>query len=146
MNLTRMKINPDFERWVSARDEDTDWETISPTGMMQMAWEAATEQPLGYATQLARHLREHYYKEESPKFKPFDDLMGVLSQIDNMLGGLAERRKNSAPVVLVGWPTIALLAHGKTVRLPDVTLMPADDLFNMAARIERGEFEGICAT
>lgn len=42
---------------------------------------------LEYAQQLARGLAERHYPG-APEFKPFDDVWGVLSQIDNMSCGL----------------------------------------------------------
>lgn len=46
---------------------------------------------LGYATRLAESMAVKFYPESS--WKPLPDLSGVLTQIDNMLGGL-ERRNN----------------------------------------------------
>jgi hypothetical protein len=43
----------------------------------------------GYASRLATHLWEKHYKDAAPQWKPFDDLLGVLTQIDNMTSGLA---------------------------------------------------------
>lgn len=43
------------------------------------------------------------------------------------------------PVICVGWPSIALLAHGKNVELDGAILIPDDLLTNTAARIGRGE-------
>ncbi len=42
--------------------------------------------------------------------------------------------------VIIGWPTIALLAHGQTVIVNGVTLMPDDLLFNSARKIQNGEY------
>lgn len=42
----------------------------------------------GYAQRLAISLWERHYKTDAPDWKPLPDLMGVLSQIDNMLTGL----------------------------------------------------------
>ncbi|GAG50242.1 unnamed protein product [marine sediment metagenome] len=39
-----------------------------------------------YARSLAIYLNEKHYK--NPDWEPFDDLMGVLTQIDNMISGL----------------------------------------------------------
>ena len=41
-----------------------------------------------YAKEIAIHLWEEFYKKESPEWQPLDDLMGVLTQIDNMTVGL----------------------------------------------------------
>ena len=42
----------------------------------------------GYASRLAVAIWEQHYKDVAPQWKPLDDLMGVLTQIDNMTSGL----------------------------------------------------------
>lgn len=42
----------------------------------------------GYASRLAVAIWEQHYKDVAPQWKPLDDLMGVLTQIDNMTTGL----------------------------------------------------------
>ena len=42
----------------------------------------------GYASRLATHIWQKHYMKDAPKWKPLDDLMGVLTQIDNMTSGL----------------------------------------------------------
>ena len=51
---------------------------------------AAQQEPdaYGYARRLAEAIWTKHYKAASPQWKPFDDLMGVLTQIDNMTAGL----------------------------------------------------------
>lgn len=94
-----MKPNPEFEAWVTRMDETTDWEVVSPTDMMQMAWEAGQEPALHYATNLARHLWERCYRsEEAPVFFRLNDLMGALSQIGNMTAGMERRRAEADPL------------------------------------------------
>lgn len=39
------------------------------------------------------------------------------------------------PVIVVGWPTIARLIHGKAVSLRDAELLPSDEIMNEAMRI-----------
>lgn len=46
------------------------------------------KQNLEYAIRLATILWEKYYKNTAPHWKPFDDMSGVLSQIDNMIAGI----------------------------------------------------------
>lgn len=41
-----------------------------------------------YAKTLATYLWSMHYKDDAPDWEPFDDLFGILSQIDNMLTGL----------------------------------------------------------
>ena len=43
-----------------------------------------------YAKQIAVYLWGTYYKEEAPGWEPLSSLMGLLSQIDNMIAGLKE--------------------------------------------------------
>jgi hypothetical protein len=49
----------------------------------------------GYARRLAVAIWEQHYKATAPQWKPLDDLIGVLTQIDNMTSGLttAAQRK-----------------------------------------------------
>ena len=44
-----------------------------------------------YAKNLATYLWKTHYKTDAPKWEPCDDLMGVLTQIDNMIVGLTRR-------------------------------------------------------
>jgi len=44
-----------------------------------------------YAKDLATHLWETYFKDDVPEWEPCDDLMGVLTQIDNMTVGLISK-------------------------------------------------------
>jgi len=37
-----------------------------------------------YAKDIAIHIWENNYKDQAPEWEPLDDLMGVLTQIDNM--------------------------------------------------------------
>jgi hypothetical protein len=59
------------------------------------AWQAARQSSqsepvaLQYVTQLAIYLHDKFYKEKSPIFEPLDNVMSVLTQIDNMICGLA---------------------------------------------------------
>lgn len=48
-----------------------------------------------YAKDLAFYLWHNYYKADTPEWKPCDDLMGVLTQIDNMIVGLKNVKKIS---------------------------------------------------
>jgi len=41
-----------------------------------------------YAKDLATHIWGAHYKKDAPDWEPLDDLMGVLTQIDNMVVGL----------------------------------------------------------
>lgn len=50
---------------------------------------------LEYATRLAKGMWERDWKEESPHWQPFDDLLGVLTQIDNMLAGMEKKKRHN---------------------------------------------------
>lgn len=47
---------------------------------------------LSYATRLAEAIWRKHYATDAPNWKPLPDLMGVLTQIDNMTNGLATSR------------------------------------------------------
>lgn len=51
---------------------------------------------LEYATRIAKGMWERDWKEESPHWQPFDDLLGVLTQIDNMLAGMEKKKRHNA--------------------------------------------------
>lgn len=51
----------------------------------------AVDGAIAYAQRLARGMWRDHYASESPDWEPYDDLMGALSQIDNMLAGLARK-------------------------------------------------------
>ena len=58
----------------------------------------------GYAKYLAECIWEKHYKEESPHWRPFDNTLGVLTQIDNMTCGLEKaqpEQKPVAPILLI---------------------------------------------
>lgn len=48
-----------------------------------------------YARRLAVSMHQKHYADEAPNWKPFDDLMGLLSQIDNMTTGLMRKPEPS---------------------------------------------------
>ncbi len=48
--------------------------------------------------------------------------------------------ENTKQCVCIGWPTIALLAHGQTVIVDGVALIPDDLLSNSARKIQNGEY------
>jgi len=49
---------------------------------------ASADEVLGYAQRLAIVLWEMHWKDAAPDWKPLPDLMGVITQIDNMTSGL----------------------------------------------------------
>jgi len=46
-----------------------------------------------YAKKLAISIWEEKYEKDPPEWKPLDDLLGVLTQIDNMITGLVREEK-----------------------------------------------------
>ncbi|MGS0976168.1 hypothetical protein [Burkholderia glumae] len=57
-------------------------------GWQARASQAAAPAELRYATQLAVSLHQRHYDVSAPNWKPLPNLMGVLTQIDNMTCGL----------------------------------------------------------
>jgi hypothetical protein len=55
--------------------------------------------PLGYATRLAESMWRKHYQKEAPNWRPFDDIVGVLTQIDNMVTGLMKKPASAAPAL-----------------------------------------------
>ncbi len=53
----------------------------------------------GYAKRLAEAIYQKHYKQDSPEWKPLDDTLGVLTQIDNMTSGLVKKPSEQKPVV-----------------------------------------------
>ena len=43
---------------------------------------------LKYAQRLAATIWEKHWKQDAPNWKPLDDVLGVLTQIDNMVAGM----------------------------------------------------------
>jgi hypothetical protein len=56
----------------------------------------ANTDALGYATRLAEAIYEKHYRDDAPEWKPLPDLLGLLTQIDNMTAGLTRTRANCA--------------------------------------------------
>ena len=52
----------------------------------------------GYARRLADAIWKKHYKSTAPQWEPFDNLIGVLTQIDNMTSGLTARQEKQEPV------------------------------------------------
>ena len=50
---------------------------------------------LGYAQRLVTSVWEKHYMDDAPDWKPLPDLMGVLTQIDNMLAGMVPQKDAS---------------------------------------------------
>ncbi len=52
----------------------------------------------GHAKRLAEAIWQKHYKATAPQWKPFDDLIGVLTQIDNMTAGLTAQPAQRKPL------------------------------------------------
>ena len=50
--------------------------------------EATEKSGYSFAKEMAVRMWEKHFKEDAPEWVPADDLMGVLTQISNMLTGL----------------------------------------------------------
>jgi len=50
-----------------------------------------------YAKRLAEFIWKEHYKEESPDWTPLSDVLGVLTQIDNMTCGLEKAKPEQEP-------------------------------------------------
>ena len=68
-------------------DEAGFWE-LQKTVVSALRERLAQPDAYGYASRLAVAIWEQHYKDVAPQWKPLDDLMGVLTQIDNMTIGL----------------------------------------------------------
>ena len=89
--------------------EEKVWSTI-------IAIKEALAQPdaYGYASRLAVAIWEQHYKDVAPQWKPLDDLMGVLTQIDNMTAGLTRlAQPEQKPVAWVYPEGLDALKAGK---------------------------------
>jgi hypothetical protein len=80
----------DGERCVVCGDKD--W---MGTSCKKISAPAAQQEhdAYGYAKRLAVAIWGQHYRDVAPQWKPFDDLMGVLTQIDNMTSGLTTQRQ-----------------------------------------------------
>jgi hypothetical protein len=87
------------------RDQLTDWLRCLEGGMYD--WVAdeikkklakPEQEAYGYAKRLAEFIWEKHYKKESPDWTPLPDVLGVLTQIDNMTCGLELAKPEQEPV------------------------------------------------
>jgi hypothetical protein len=88
----------------------------------------------GYASRLAVAVWEKHYKGAAPQWKPLDDLMGVLTQIDNMTSGLTRLAQQAEPVAVAERERIAAQWDGCVAHQLD-TFGPVD----IGASIRAGE-------
>lgn len=93
----------------------------------------------GYASRLAAAIWEKHYKDIAPQWKPLDDVMGVLTQIDNMTAGLIRPAPPAAPSV----PASQWIACSE--RMPDAgieVLAFADEAMYLAVYEPKGWWWG----
>jgi hypothetical protein len=62
----------------------------------------------GYAKRLAEFIWAKHYKNESPNWTPLPDVLGVLTQIDNMTCGLEKTKTEQEPVVWITFEWVGL--------------------------------------
>jgi hypothetical protein len=101
MNASLAQPDHGFDRTAShmaGEYVDTNWDT---SDMAHRAGGLSVEQEneaCGYAKRLAQAIWEKYYKEESPDWKPKNDVLGLLTQIDNMTCDLEKSQPEQEPV------------------------------------------------
>ena len=89
-----------------------------PNMMRIAALEAELAKVKGYATTLATSMHRQHYAETAPNWQPLDDVLGLLTQIDNMYAGL----RNDLAVAeaenkrLVGMPLAQVKAERDALR------------------------------
>ena len=71
---------------------------LAMTALRAALAQQAEPEAYGYASRLAVAIWEKHYKDIAPQWKPLDDLMGVLTQIDNMTSGLTLLAQQAKPV------------------------------------------------
>jgi hypothetical protein len=75
--------------WWQEVDEVTTKKIDPAITAIKAALEAKDEtHAYGYAKRLAEAIWSKHYKTTAPQWEPFDELIGVLTQIDNMTAGL----------------------------------------------------------
>jgi hypothetical protein len=82
----------------------------------------------GYAKRLSEAIWKKHYQSTAPQWEPFDDLMGVLTQIDNMTSGLIT--PPAAPVIDKSTAIRIATALGWT---PPNVATPLDETSSLAA-------------
>lgn len=92
-----MSEREDFDAWFQRRyscsNFNGSWEATAAMGHAWNGWQerarrTVSERETKYARDLAVSLHRQHYSEEAPQWEPFDDLYGILTQIDNMTVGL----------------------------------------------------------
>jgi len=76
-------------------------EALAAARELQQELAKPEQEAYGYAKRLAEFIWEKHYKKESPDWTPLPDVLGVLTQIDNMTCGL-EKSKPEMPTKIFG--------------------------------------------
>lgn len=94
ISASKYLMNGEFgERFTDAeRNEIIAALRIAPHPAPEASKLADEHNAYGYAKRLAESLWERHWKNVAPDWKPLPDLIGVLTQIDNMTAGLAASR------------------------------------------------------
>jgi prefoldin subunit 5 len=53
--------------------------------------ESEQSKAMGHTLALATTLHRNFYKTQAPNWEPLEDVVGVITQIDNMIIGVADR-------------------------------------------------------
>jgi len=80
-------------------------------GKAAFAQPAQEPDAYGYARRLAEYIWAAHYRVTAPQWKPLDDLMGVLTQIDNMTSGLVTLPAAQPAQEPVAWPCVIAEAN-----------------------------------
>lgn len=76
-----------FARWIGPKGEEAKYKDIAATLRAGADGLDQQQEALRYATELAKNLHTKHYSHVA-EWEPLPDLVGVLTQIDNMTAGL----------------------------------------------------------
>lgn len=104
----------------------TGWLTDMAERIAQLERDLAAAQ--SYATTLAVSMHRQHYAEAAPNWQPLSDLVGLLTQIDNMYAGLrndfaaAQAERDEARAERDKWKAMAEWQYGVRVYPHDMSL------------------------
>jgi len=106
---------PRIVSW-NAFTQGTHWLYTSPQPKEPVADE---REAFTYAKNLATALWERHWKETSPHWRPFDDVLGVLTQIDNMVSRLMhpDEHERALAASLASPPALKVEQEPEAMRL-----------------------------
>lgn len=88
------EVDPATSDWASGYEAARSWVKVqidAHSGKVSAGLLAESGEVLRCATELAKAIWRDNYKTTAPNWEPLTDLMGVLSQIDNMVCGMARK-------------------------------------------------------